>query len=176
MSTSPPALDFAGGRPAINPAGALLLLAGVLAGAAVFAEYRVLAAHRSGLELKLDAAAHRIARSPASEARSAGLLADADRVAAQLDTPWTRLLSELELASKDSAQQVAVLSVEPDSAKHRVHITAESRDLPAALTYVRRLQTSNVLRYPMLDSHEVRPDVPERPVLFALTADWTVGP
>lgn len=176
MSTAPLALDFAGGRPVLNPVGALLLLAGLLAGAAVFAEYRVLAAHRSGLELKLDAAAHRVARSPASEARSVGLLADADRVAAQLDTPWTRLLSELELASKETAQQVAVLSVEPDSAKHRVHITAEARDLPGALAYVLRLQASTVLRYPMLDSHEVRPDVPERPVLFAMTADWTGVP
>jgi hypothetical protein len=40
------------------------------------------------------------------------------------------------------------------------------------LAYVQRLQTSTLLRYPMLDSHDVKTDDPQRPVRFAMTAEW----
>jgi hypothetical protein len=53
-----------------------------------------------------------------------------------------------------------------------VHITGESRDLPRVLAYLGRLQSSALLRYPMIDSHEVRTDDPQRPVRFALSAEW----
>jgi hypothetical protein len=41
---------------------------------------------------------------------------------------------------------------------------------------VTRLQATQSLRYPMLDSHEIKPDDPQHPVRFALTADWTEAP
>jgi len=105
--------------------------------------------------------------------RGIRLIEDAGRVVRELGTPWTNLLAELEVASRDTQGQIAVLSVEPDHEKHRVHITGESRDLPLALAYVRRLQSSRALRYPMLDSHEVRADDAQRPVRFAMTAEWS---
>jgi hypothetical protein len=67
---------------------------------------------------------------------------------------------------------VAILAIEPDHAKHRVKVTAEARNLPMALSYVGRLRKTRVLRYPMLDSHEVRADDREHPVRFELSADW----
>jgi len=53
-----------------------------------------------------------------------------------------------------------------------VRITGESRDLPLVLAYVQRLQSSAMLRYPMLDTHDVKIDDPQRPIRFALTAEW----
>jgi len=65
-----------------------------------------------------------------------------------------------------------LLSVEPDRVKHHVRITGESRDLPRVLAYVQRLRTSARLRYPMLESHDVKTDDPQHPVRFAMTAEW----
>jgi hypothetical protein len=82
------------------------------------------------------------------------------------------MLGDLELASRDSAGQVAILAIEPDHEKHRVRISGESRDLTGALAYINRLQTGSTLQYPMLDSHEVVADDKEHPVRFTLTAQW----
>jgi hypothetical protein len=49
---------------------------------------------------------------------------------------------------------------------------AEARDLPSALLYVERLQKSNALRFPILDSHEVRTEDKDQPVRFQLSAEW----
>ena len=68
---------------------------------------------------------------------------------------------------------VAVLAVEPDREKGRIRIVAEARDLPTALAYIERLQKSRALRFPMLDSHEVRTDDHDQPVRFQLSAEWS---
>lgn len=172
MSAPVVTVDFSNRRSRVTLAGALLLLLGASAAAATYAEYRFMQARRAGLELKLEAATRRNRHEPGLDARAAGFAEAAGRMAEQLGTPWTKLLAELEGASRDSSGQIAVLSIEPDSAKHIVHITGESKDLPLALAYVQRLQGSTLLRYPMLDSHEVKADDPQRPVRFAMTAEW----
>jgi hypothetical protein len=107
----------------------------------------------------------------------AGLNAqNADKTVRELGTPWSQLLAELEAASSDTTGNVALLSVEPDHAKHHVRITGESRDLPRVLAYVQRLQGNALLRHPMLESHDVKTDDPQHPVRFALTAEWKEGP
>ncbi|MBV8145095.1 MAG: hypothetical protein JO184_08810 [Gammaproteobacteria bacterium] len=165
-------VDFSGRRRPQTVVGAALLIVGVLASIGAFFEYRHLEAARAGVESRLADANHRNRRNPAQEKRNAGLSAEAGGVVRELGTPWTHLLAELEGASHDSASDIALLSVEPDEAKHLVHVTGESRDLPRVLAYVSRLQTSLLLRYPMLDSHEVRSEDPQRPVRFALSAEW----
>jgi hypothetical protein len=172
MSAPLVCIDFVGRRPAVTLVGGVLLLAGVGAAIAAGLEYQQLESRRAGLELKLEAVSRHGERRAAQDAESATLNEEAARLAYQLGTPWTKLLAELEAASHDSDGQVALLSVEPDQTKHNVHITGESRDLPVALAYIDRLQSSSLLRYPMLDSHEVRSDDPQRPVRFALTAEW----
>ena len=82
------------------------------------------------------------------------------------------MLDDLEAASRDSDNSIAVLSVQPDRETRRVTLVAEARSLPAALNYVQRLQHSKSLRHPMLDSHEVRTDSAERPVRVQITAEW----
>jgi hypothetical protein len=171
MSAPAVTVDFANRRSRVTLAGAVLLLLGVSAAAAACLEYRLIETRRAGLDLKLQAAERHGRHDPALDLRAAGLTEEAGRVVAELGTPWTKLLTELEAASRDSGQ-IALLSIEPDHAKHNVHITAESRDLPLALAYVQRLQTSSLLRFPMLDSHEVKTDDAQRPVRFAMTAEW----
>ncbi len=169
-------LDFAANRTRVTPLGVILLMLGLGAAAAAYLEYRSVEQRRAGLELKLAAALRQGRPQTSVDPRAVRLLEEADRVAQQLGTPWTGLLEELELASRDTQGQVAVLSIEPDQEKHSVHITGESRTLPIALAYLQRLQSAHSLRYPMLDSHDVRTDDAERPVRFAMTAEWREAP
>jgi hypothetical protein len=172
MSAAGVCVDFARGRRLLTFAGALLLALGVGAVAVTWSGYRSIEAQRAGLEMKLQALNRSNQHDPAKELRAAALSEEVGRVAEQLSTPWSSLLAELEGASRDSGGQVALLSVEPDHAKHLVRITGESRDLPQVLSYLQRLQGSAVLRYPMLESHDVKADDPQRPVRFAMTAEW----
>ncbi len=103
---------------------------------------------------------------------AAGSAEEAGPVVAELGAPWSLLLQELETASQDIGGAVAVLAVEPDRDKGRIRIVAETRDLATALAYILRLQKSNALRYPMLDSHEVRAEDHDQPVRFQLSAEW----
>jgi hypothetical protein len=96
----------------------------------------------------------------------------AQQAAADLATPWTLLLAELEQASKETQGEVSLLGVEPDHAKHNVRVSAEARTLTLAINYVERLQGSRSLSDPMLDRHEVRADDAQHPVRFELTGGW----
>lgn len=176
MSGPPVRLSFVHRPARVTVLGGALLVVGVAAAATAYFGYRELDSRRAGLELKLDAALRRAHRDPALDLRAQGLSIEAGRVAEELGTPWTKLLGELEAASHDSSGQIAVLSIAPDHTKRLVHITGESRDLPTALAYVQRLQQSSLLRYPMLDSHDVRTDDPQHPVRFGLSAEWREAP
>ena len=172
MSRALIVLDFARRPRRINRRGALLLAAGLAIGALVLVDYQGSLASHAGLELQLaaldssgrerrpDKAAERVA----SEMRAA---------LAELKLPWSRLLQELERASAESDGSVAVLGVEPDRDKHQLRVIAEARTLPIALAYVKRLQQSAALRFPMLESHEVQTRDPEKPVRFQIRADWS---
>jgi len=176
MSAPPVLLDFAAPRIRTTATGVLLLLFGLCAVSAAGLEYRHEAMKRAGLDLKLAAQLRNSSHQPANEVHVARLTEEATGIARELGTPWTAMLAELEAASQDTKGQIAVLSVEPDHDKHRVRINAESRDLSLALAYVRRLQDSKALRYPMLDSHEVVAADNEHPIRFAMTADWRESP
>jgi hypothetical protein len=171
-------LDFSGRRRRTSWPGALLLALGIAAAAAVLLEYRSIGERRAGLELRLAAltraATSAVARRDATA--DARIASSVQQAALDLATPWTRLLAELEQASKDAQGQVALLGVEPDHAKHNVRVSAEARTLALALAYVRRLQASRSLKYPMLDRHEIRADDAQHPVRFELTAEWRDEP
>lgn len=162
-------LDFAAPVHRAPVVGALLCGTGVVAAVAVAIAFSGLLSQRNRLDAELGAVSrpHR-AVSPA-ESKSAEELATIER---ELGTPWSKLLSELELASRDVSSKVALLAVEPDPAKRTVTITAEVRTLTDALDYLERLQHSKVLRYPMLESHERRKDDPEHPLRVKLSAEW----
>lgn len=165
-------LDFAAPRVRVTLSGLLLLLLGLGAAVAACLEYRAVEMRRAGLELKLAATLRHVQRNPAAGARAVRQNEDAAKIVGELSTPWTAVLADLEIASRDSAGRVSVLSIEPDAEKHRVRISAESRDLSEALAYLGKLQESRSLRYPMLDSHEVVADDKDHPVRFAMSAQW----
>jgi hypothetical protein len=67
---------------------------------------------------------------------------------------------------------VSLLEVEPDREHGRIRVLAESRSLVSALAYLERLQKAATLANPLLQSHEVRDEVAERPVRVEIVADW----
>ena len=174
MNGRPILLDFKARRRQGGILGAVVLTFGaagaVLAGIQFHSSSQTLA----GLELRLEDI--ETPRNAGMGTASAGAAEEAAPVVAALGAPWSLLLQELESASQDIGGAVAVLAVEPDRDKGRVRIVAEARDLPMALTYVERLQKSNALRFPMLDSHEVRTEDHDQPVRFQLSADWKNNP
>jgi len=176
MSAPVVLLDFAAPRTRNTLLGTVLLAVGLLALVAAGLEYYSLTARRAGLEIKLAASLRQLRPDPQREARNARAAAEAVGIASELGTPWTDMLADLELASRDSQGRIAVLAIEPDHEKHRVRVSGESKDLREALAYLSRLQSSPTLKFPMLDSHEVVADDKDHPVRFTLTADWQAAP
>ena len=166
---APILLDFSSAPRRPRLAGVLLFGAGVLACATLALDFQSELSERDGLQARLTSLVHpRRAATPAAARNTA----TAVEIEKQLWIPWSRLLAELETASQDVASTVSLLEVQPDPAKHLVRITAEARSLQDALAYLERLQKSPALRYPMLDSHELRKDDPEHPIRVKLSAEW----
>jgi hypothetical protein len=154
-------------------AGPVVLLLGCVGALLVGLQFRASSLTREGLELRLDAMAS--AHSTGAAAARSGGAEEAAPLVAELAAPWSTLLQELENASQDIGGSVAVLAVEPDREKGRIRIVAEARDLATALAYIERLQKSRALRFPMLDSHEIRTDDHDQPVRFQLSAEWNTA-
>jgi hypothetical protein len=167
-------LDFVAPVHQAPLAGAALCGLGLAAALLVGLAFHGLLAERGRLEDALAAtqAATPRPRRSAPTPESLKGAAEAAAIERALGIPWTRLLADLEAASLESAASVSLLGVEPDPGKHLVRITAEVRALPDALAFLKRLQKSEVLRYPMLESHERRKDDPQHPLRIKLSAEW----
>lgn len=176
MSAPAMRLDFAARRSRRDAIGIVVLAAGVLSSVAIVSSYRQTRAEAEGLQLRLDALAHAASPTGGLEDAAPRVIGEADAAVAELATPWSRLLEELEAANADSKQSVALLAIEPDREHRKVRIFAESRTLPAALAYAERLQKSTALRFPLLESHEVQTKDQYQPVRFQIAADWSVPP
>jgi hypothetical protein len=170
MSAQPILLDFKDRPRRGGIVGAVLMVLGVAGVVLVGLQFHASSQARAGLELRLDALAS--ARAAGEGAARSVNTEEAGPMVSELGAPWSMLLQELESASQDLGSAVAVLAVEPDRAKGRIRIVAETKDLPTALAYVERLQKSHALRFPMLDSHERRTEEREQPVRFQLSAEW----
>ena len=172
MSIPAMKLDFAsaGRRPRKGPV--MLVASGALSLVLTIGAYQQFRGRADGLELRLAALAGDAGRNSMPVEDSGAALAEAGAVIAELTTPWSQLLADLEQAATDSKDSVALLAIEPDRESGEVKIVAESRTLPAAVAFTRRLQESQALLYPMLDSHEIQADEQYRPVRFQITAAW----
>jgi hypothetical protein len=175
MST-PLLLDFAAPRVRTTLTGVVLLIVGLSGVTLACLEYRAVARQRAGLELKLADTVRRSSRNPGDDAHAERRNEEATSITRELGTPWTGVLADLEAASRASEGEISLLALEPDHDKHRILIKAESKTLPLALAYLKRLQESHALRFPMLDSHEIVADDKDHPVRFTMTADWLEGP
>jgi hypothetical protein len=112
-----------------------------------------------------------LAKAPPAPARRASKeeIALARDTVERLAMPWDGLFGALESAA---TEQVALLAVEPDPKAGKVLISGEGRDYLAALTYVLNLSRSDVLSGVQLVRHETKPEDPQRPVAFAVSATW----
>ncbi len=97
----------------------------------------------------------------------------ANQVAKNLTMPWADLLAALESAPQ---QSVALMAVEPSSAKKVFRLTAEARDSKAMLAYVDALRQDHRLEGVVLVSHQLQVQAPGRPIRFQLQAGWEPAP
>ena len=125
-------LDFAGNGARGGTAGVALAAVGAIALALVMLQLHSLSTQRAGLELRSEALQRAQNRAYALDSVAGLGVQNAEKTVRELGTPWSQLLAELEHASGDSSGEVAVLSIEPDHAKHRVRVTAEARTLELA--------------------------------------------
>ena len=151
--------------------GPVLLAAGLAMCVGLYLAYGNTADEMEGLELRLGA----LQGTATVRGREAGpdpMVEVAKATAAGLATPWSALLDDLEAANSESGGAVALLEVEPDSKHGRVKLVAEARSLAAALGYLERLDKLPAVSHPLLESHEIRTDVRERPVRVSISAEW----
>ena len=162
-------LDFVAASGAPPALGILLCAAGAVLALAMGYAFSSALGERNRLDAELGGLAQPRRSADPAQAKVA---AEAQAVEQELAVPWTALLASLEEASHDLEGKVALLHVEPDPVKHSVKVTAEVRTLGDGLLYVKRLQQSPVLRFPMLQSHERRKDDPQHPLRIQVDAEW----
>ncbi|MEZ5500657.1 MAG: hypothetical protein R3E77_14690 [Steroidobacteraceae bacterium] len=175
MSARPVHLDFIEQPRRRSVAG---LLASVTALACLLATAywaQSLGDEAQGLELRLAALQPAATKDGASAERQGRVSAALQAAIGELNTPWSELLGDLEAATKDSHDDIALLAIEPDREHGNLRLAAEARSLPAALAYVQRLQHCATLRMPVLDHHEIQVKERERPVRFQVTARWSAA-
>ena len=99
-------------------------------------------------------------------------VARANEVLRQLTLPWQELLQAVEAAGD---RKVSLLSLEPDMEKRQVKISGEARDMMVLLDYISRLEAQPVFGRVDLQNHQVQLRDPDKPVRFALLAEWKGG-
>jgi hypothetical protein len=144
--------------------GVLLACALGLAGDMALSYVQVLREVRSNEAIVARANPHRPV--PAASAEE---LAFARDTVERLGLPWGKLFSALEAAGSD---QVALLSIEPDTKTGTVKISGDSRDYLAALGYVLTLSQADALSHVQLVRHEVKQKDPQHSVAFSISAAW----
>lgn len=110
---------------------------------------------------------------PEEQERMKAELRFANQVIDRLDTPWDALFGAVEGAYSD---QAILLSVEPDTERREVRLTAEAKDLAAMLEYLKQMRQSPVLRDAHLASHQINQQDALKPVRFTIEAGWVDVP
>ncbi|HUF79603.1 MAG TPA: hypothetical protein VMN03_00595 [Burkholderiales bacterium] len=87
----------------------------------------------------------------------------------RLQLPWDPLFGALEGAANN---RIALAAIEPDPKSGTVVISGQAESYPAVLDYVVQLRRTRALAGAHLVKYEVRPDDPQRPVAFAVSASW----
>jgi Tfp pilus assembly protein PilN len=165
-------------RPA--PRGARLLLAAgvVLLGVALWQSGQIVAERTRALAGLRALEAERVhADTPPPSAkpdqRQLALARTTRQVTANLNTPWSGLLTAL---GSSARKDVALLAVEPSAAKRSVRLTAEARDDDEMIAYLATLQSDPRLKAVFLASHQVQTQAPGTPVRFQIQALWGDAP
>jgi hypothetical protein len=150
--------------------GAYVLAAALAFAAHVGAQYLSLREDVASKEARLSAgAAKRAARPAVQQPIDAEEYAFAGETIRRLSTPWGPFFRALESAN---TERVALLAIEPNVESRTVTLTGEARDYLVTLTYVARLAEQEPLKRVHLVRHEMRRDVPRRPIVFTISAGW----
>jgi hypothetical protein len=157
----------------------VIVLAASIAGAAVLGlQYHRLGAAMSEAEARVRSATLAAHKQPPAPARAAGdmqavtmEIKHATEIAMQLRLPWNTLFQSIE---SSPVPDVALLSIESDTDKHKVKISAEGKNADAMLAYLSFLEGLPTLRAVFLESHSVQQQDPQRPIRFVVAADWVV--
>lgn len=167
-------LDYQARKP-VSRAGVLLLAVAIAAAGASLWQFSRLRQEQARWEAQGAQSQARLGRDAASRSerapgpRSAEEAAAANAVIRRLAFPWQEMFAAFETTA---GADVALLGIEPDTAKGVVKVTAESKTPKGMLNYVRRLQGSAFLDEVVLQKHEVRNEDPDRPVRFMVVARW----
>lgn len=97
----------------------------------------------------------------------------ANEILQQLALPWGTLFNVVEASNE---KEIALLAIQPDAGKQVLRLTGEAKNFNALLAYIARLEQSPMLSQVYLTSHELRLQDAQKPVGFALVANWVVQP
>jgi len=89
---------------------------------------------------------------------------------AQLNLPWRELFHAIESATPAT---IALLSLEPDARKQRIHLVAEAKTSDAMIAYIENLKREAFLDNVVLTRHEINEQDPNHPLRFQVQAQWT---
>lgn len=153
-------------RPAPQPWRAYLLLVS----GALCLSLAVTAWNRNNSEQPAPQGPGKAARTTAaSQGTSATSSTQLQAVHRRLNLPWGRIMHSLDASLPED---VVLLSVEPDAEKARLQIGAEAKNYEAMADFLRALNAGNVIRGAVLVTHQVKVEDKDRPIRFAISAQW----
>jgi len=100
-------------------------------------------------------------------------LQEANRVIADLATPWNALYDAIE---QSRVSDVALLTAHPEPKQQSILLSGEAKTYEAMLGFARQLEGKGMLSGVHVQSHEVRQHDAQRPVYFTLAAQWRTKP
>lgn len=172
-------LDYQQSGAAATKTGTALLLIGLTATLLISLQFRsvkleLAAAEENAGHLQQQLSHGKVSSSPSrSSAEIQQEVRFANDILMQLTLPWASLFKTLESSNTD---QIALLSIQPDSGKHSVKVSGEAKDFGALLDYIQQLEQDKTMTEVTLLSHEINQQAPEKPVRFVLTANWSSQP
>ncbi len=168
-------LDYQRGARPFPLAGAVLLGVATLVSAGAGAYYHNVIESTAYWEAKSGVAAHGPARhSSASLNGDLGAeIRRANEVLNRITLPWDAMFQAVEWSS---GKDVALLAMEPNAERHVVRISAEAKNIPAVMSYLRHLEEQKIFSTVYLQSHQVQQRSADKPVRFTLIATWGATP
>jgi hypothetical protein len=88
----------------------------------------------------------------------------------QLNLPWRALHDAIGAATPAT---IALLSLEPDSRRRSIKITAEAKNSDDMIAYIEQLKQQELFGAVALLRHEISELDPNRPIRFQLDAQWS---
>ena len=169
-------LDFQPRRPGLL--AIILLLAGGLLCVDAWREDSALRERLDEVETHLAQARHRAERLAAGrrDSRPDNVFTVEENKAlrqtiATIRIDWEKLYQSIDAAI---SEEVSLLAIRPSVSGKSVQIAGEARDMAATLAFVEALRREPLLHV-ALQSHQIKQNDPQRPIVFEVAATWLNG-